>query len=119
MSAPPSSWRAVLGAADAAAALAFQAGERARGRIVHPGEARLFHALELTPPAAVKVVILGQDPYHGPGQAHGLAFSVSPGVLPPPSLRNIYKERISRSRRPRMAASRPGRDGASSCSTPR
>ncbi len=92
MSAPPESWRAVLGAADAAAALAFQAGERARGRIVHPGEARLFHALELTPPAAVKVVILGQDPYHGPGQAHGLAFSVSPGVSPPPSLRNIYKE---------------------------
>lgn len=92
MSAPPESWRVVLGGADAAAPLAFQAGERARGRVVHPGEDALFRALELTPPAAVKVVILGQDPYHGPGQAHGLAFSVSPGVPPPPSLRNIQKE---------------------------
>ena len=92
MIAPPESWRAVLGGADAGEALAFQAGERARGRIVYPEEGALFRALELTPPGAVKAVILGQDPYHGPGQAHGLAFSVRPGTPPPPSLRNIFKE---------------------------
>lgn len=51
-----------------------------------------LRALELTPPEAVKVVILGQDPYHGPGQAEGLAFSVAPGTAIPPSLRNIFKE---------------------------
>ncbi|MER2510308.1 MAG: uracil-DNA glycosylase [Amaricoccus sp.] len=92
MSAPPESWRAALDGAELGPALAFQAGERARGRLVHPEEAALFRALELTPPEAVKVVILGQDPYHGPGQAHGLSFSVREGVPPPPSLRNIYKE---------------------------
>ena len=53
---------------------------------------RPLQALELTPPQAVRVVILGQDPYHGRGQAHGLAFSVAPGVRVPPSLRNIFKE---------------------------
>ncbi len=53
---------------------------------------RPFHALELTPLDEVRVVIVGQDPYHGPGQAHGLAFSVPEGVRPPPSLRNIFKE---------------------------
>ena len=52
----------------------------------------MFTAFFLTPLPAVKVVILGQDPYHGPGQAHGLAFSVGRGVTPPPSLRNIFKE---------------------------
>ena len=52
----------------------------------------IYEALELTPYEEVKVVILGQDPYHGPHQAHGLAFSVQPGVRIPPSLRNIYKE---------------------------
>ncbi len=51
-----------------------------------------LRALALTPLSAVKVVILGQDPYHGPGQAEGLAFSVAPGIKPPPSLRNIFKE---------------------------
>jgi uracil-DNA glycosylase len=51
-----------------------------------------FRALELTPLDCVKVVIVGQDPYHGPGQAEGLAFSVAPGIRPPPSLRNIFKE---------------------------
>lgn len=51
-----------------------------------------FRALELTPLSSVKVVIVGQDPYHGPGQAEGLAFSVAPGIRPPPSLRNIFKE---------------------------
>ena len=60
------------------------------GAVVYP--ARVFRALELTPLDAVKVVILGQDPYHGPGQAQGLAFSVPSGVKLPPSLRNIYKE---------------------------
>jgi len=61
-------------------------------RTVYPPAHRVFRALELTPYANVKVVILGQDPYHGAGQAHGLSFSVLPGVKLPPSLRNIYKE---------------------------
>lgn len=59
---------------------------------VYPPEAEVFTALERTPYDRVKVMILGQDPYHGPGQAHGLAFSVRPGVRPPPSLVNIFKE---------------------------
>jgi uracil-DNA glycosylase len=59
---------------------------------VHPPEADVFSALELTAYEAVRVMILGQDPYHGPGQAHGLAFSVRPGVRPPPSLRNVFRE---------------------------
>lgn len=62
-----------------------------RGAVVYPPEP--LRALALTPPEAVKVVILGQDPYHGAGQAEGLAFSVAPGVRLPPSLRNIFKER--------------------------
>lgn len=60
------------------------------GAVVYPPQP--FHALELTALANVKVVILGQDPYHGAGQAHGLAFSVAPGTAMPPSLRNILKE---------------------------
>jgi uracil-DNA glycosylase len=59
---------------------------------VYPPKEDLFAAFALTPPEAVRVVILGQDPYHEPGQAHGLSFSVRPGVALPPSLRNIYKE---------------------------
>lgn len=59
---------------------------------VYPPAEQLFTALELTPPNAVRAVILGQDPYHQPGQAHGLAFSVAPGIRLPPSLRNIFKE---------------------------
>lgn len=59
---------------------------------VYPPEADVFNAFKLTPFEKVKVVILGQDPYHGDGQAHGLAFSVKKGVKPPPSLVNIYKE---------------------------
>lgn len=59
---------------------------------VYPPEADVFNALKLTPFKDVKVVILGQDPYHDEGQAHGLAFSVRAGVTPPPSLRNIFKE---------------------------
>ncbi|MBX3585057.1 MAG: uracil-DNA glycosylase [Ramlibacter sp.] len=62
----------------------------AAGATLYPPQP--FRALELTPLAGVKLVILGQDPYHGPGQAEGLAFSVPPGVRPPPSLRNIFKE---------------------------
>lgn len=63
--------------------------------VVFPPEERQFAALALTAPEQVKVVILGQDPYHGKGQAHGLAFSVPEGVKTPPSLRNIYLERES------------------------
>jgi uracil-DNA glycosylase len=59
---------------------------------IFPKGSEWFRALDLTPPDKVRVVILGQDPYHGPGQAHGLCFSVQPGVPPPPSLVNIFKE---------------------------
>jgi uracil-DNA glycosylase len=59
---------------------------------IHPGRDQIFNALHLTPYAGVRAVILGQDPYHGPGQAHGLSFSVQPGVPKPPSLLNIFKE---------------------------
>jgi uracil-DNA glycosylase len=69
----------------------FVAQERARAT-VYPAHDEVFAALHLTPYASVKAVILGQDPYHGPGQAHGLCFSVRPGVSAPPSLQNIYKE---------------------------
>jgi uracil-DNA glycosylase len=69
----------------------FVAAER-QTHTVYPPEGQVFTALELTPFAAVRVVILGQDPYHGPGQAHGLAFSVNHGIPIPPSLVNIYKE---------------------------
>ncbi len=62
-----------------------------------------LRALALTPLSAVKVVILGQDPYHGPGQAEGLAFSVAPGIKPPPSLRNIFKELQQEGMEPRPA----------------
>ena len=66
--------------------------EKAAGKTVFPAGADIFRAFEVTPFDRVKVVILGQDPYHNPGQAHGLAFSVQRGVPPPPSLVNIYKE---------------------------
>jgi len=66
--------------------------EERRTRVVYPPEAEVFTALELTPLPRVKVVLLGQDPYHGPGQAHGLAFSVRPPNRPPPSLVNMFKE---------------------------
>ncbi len=69
----------------------FVADERARHQ-VFPAPGDVFAALHLTPFAEVKVLILGQDPYHGPGQAHGLCFSVQRGVAPPPSLRNIFTE---------------------------
>ncbi|BBO26648.1 uracil-DNA glycosylase [Alteromonas sp. I4] len=66
--------------------------ERAAGKAIYPPASEVFNAFTLTPLDNVKVVILGQDPYHGPGQAHGLCFSVQPGVNTPPSLVNIYKE---------------------------
>jgi len=70
----------------------FLKSEYASGRTVYPRGAEYFAAMNLTPFDHTKVVILGQDPYHGPGQAHGLCFSVRPGVPPPPSLLNIYAE---------------------------
>ncbi|MBS0648406.1 MAG: uracil-DNA glycosylase [Verrucomicrobia bacterium] len=66
--------------------------EKKAGKTIYPPEPLVFNAFLQTPFEKVKVVILGQDPYHGPGQAHGLSFSVLPGVTPPPSLKNIYKE---------------------------
>jgi uracil-DNA glycosylase len=70
----------------------FLVAERERGKQIFPKGSEWFRALDLTPLEKVRIVILGQDPYHGPGQAHGLCFSVQPGVRPPPSLVNIYKE---------------------------
>lgn len=66
--------------------------EKAAHKVIYPHSSNWFHALEATPLEQVKVVIIGQDPYHQPGQAHGLCFSVRPGVRIPPSLVNIYKE---------------------------
>jgi uracil-DNA glycosylase len=71
---------------------AFIERERASGFPIYPAEDSVFAAFKKTPYEQVKVVILGQDPYHGPGQAHGLCFSVPKGIIPPPSLKNIYKE---------------------------
>lgn len=66
--------------------------EKAAGKVVYPPANEIFSAFALTEFAEVKVVILGQDPYHGINQAHGLSFSVKPGIAPPPSLVNMYKE---------------------------
>ncbi len=90
------SWKAPLlpefNSAYMAALKAFLVAEKAAGKQIYPKGSEWFRALDLTPLNKVRVVILGQDPYHGPGQAHGLCFSVKPGVRPPPSLLNIYKE---------------------------
>lgn len=72
--------------------LNFVRQEREAGKVIYPPAADVFNAFKYTEFADVKVVILGQDPYHGPNQAHGLCFSVLPGVAVPPSLVNIYKE---------------------------
>jgi uracil-DNA glycosylase len=92
----PPDWRAalapVLESAETRKLLAYLVAEEAAGKRVYPPQASRFRALALTPLDAVKVVILGQDPYHGAGQAHGLAFSVPDGIKVPPSLRNIHKE---------------------------
>ncbi|WP_337843245.1 uracil-DNA glycosylase [Rheinheimera sp.] len=66
--------------------------QRAAGQVIYPPESMVFNAFKYTPFDQLKVVIIGQDPYHGPNQAHGLSFSVPQGVAIPPSLRNIYKE---------------------------
>ncbi len=92
----PASWREAL-EADLSASYferlsAFVDAER-RAHEVFPPEDDVFRAFELTPREAVRAVILGQDPYHGPGQAEGLAFSVAPGVPMPPSLANVLRER--------------------------
>lgn len=90
------SWKARVGdwfeRDDMRALSAFLRERWAAGARIHPPLPQVFAAFEATPFDAVKVVILGQDPYHGPGQAHGLCFSVLPGVPVPPSLQNMYKE---------------------------
>ena len=90
------SWKAPLGEEFAKpymhALKQFLLAEKAAGKTIYPAGSQYFRALDLTPLEKVRVVILGQDPYHGPGQAHGLCFSVRPGTRPPPSLVNIYKE---------------------------
>ena len=92
----PPSWRAaldpVLDSAEARRLGGFLRAEAEAGKAIYPPEGSRLRALALTPLDAVKVVILGQDPYHGPGQAMGLSFSVPAGVRHPPSLRNIFKE---------------------------
>ena len=92
----PASWAKALAPAlaspDARALDRWLGKQDDAGRTVYPPREERFAALTLTPLDEVKVVILGQDPYHGPGQAHGLAFSVPDGMRLPPSLRNIYKE---------------------------
>ncbi len=91
----PESWRAALADEFARPYYAklqeFVAAERAKHPI-YPPEADVFNAFELAPFEQVKVLLLGQDPYHGTGQAHGLCFSVRPGVKPPPSLANMFRE---------------------------
>ena len=90
------SWKAVLGdyfdRPDMQALACFLRAEKAAGKRIYPPGGEIFAALDATPLPAVKAVILGQDPYHGPGQAHGLCFSVRPGVAVPPSLANIFTE---------------------------
>lgn len=90
------SWKRVLApefdSAYMRALRAFLLSEKEQGKHIFPKGVDYFRALDLTPIDQVKVVILGQDPYHGAGQAHGLCFSVQPGVRIPPSLVNIYKE---------------------------
>ena len=90
------SWKAVLEPVFATPQMqqlkAFLQAEKAAGKRIHPRGGLIFNAMNSTPFDQVKVVILGQDPYHGPGQAHGLSFSVPQGIAPPPSLVNIFKE---------------------------
>ena len=92
----PESWRPVLApvleSAEARRLGGWLSGEERAGKIIYPPRGQRLRALELTPLDSVRAVILGQDPYHGPGQAHGLAFSVPAGVRPPPSLANIFRE---------------------------
>ena len=71
---------------------AFLLTEKQQHKVIYPVSSNIFNAFNSTPLDQVKVVILGQDPYHGPNQAHGLCFSVQPGIQPPPSLQNMFKE---------------------------
>lgn len=91
-----SSWKDALAAEFDAGYMkrlrAFLLQENRTGRAIYPKSRQIFAALDATPLTAVKVVIIGQDPYHGPGQAHGLCFSVPASVPPPPSLLNIFQE---------------------------
>lgn len=93
------SWKEALGDAFETpyfkAIKAFLKQERAQGHLIYPPGPQIFYAFNSTPFDTVKVVILGQDPYHGHGQAHGLSFSVPDGIKPPPSLNNIFKEILS------------------------
>jgi uracil-DNA glycosylase len=90
------SWKARVGdwfaRDDMRALAAFLRARKAAGARIYPPGPQIFAAFDATPFEQVKVVVLGQDPYHGPGQAHGLCFSVQPGVSVPPSLENIFKE---------------------------
>jgi uracil-DNA glycosylase len=92
----PDSWKQVIGSEFAKPYMQslgeFLHQEKHRQRVIYPAGKEIFNAFELTDFERVKVVILGQDPYHGPNQAHGLCFSVKPGVPTPPSLLNIFKE---------------------------
>ncbi|MDP9040548.1 MAG: uracil-DNA glycosylase, partial [Bacteroidota bacterium] len=69
--------------------------EKNIGKTIYPPGSQIFNAFEISPFEKTKLVLLGQDPYHGPGQAHGLSFSVPDGVRPPPSLQNIFKELLT------------------------
>ena len=95
----PATWRAVLApvlaSASAQALTRFLHAEEAAGKAIYPPRAARLAALEQTPLDQVKVVVLGQDPYHGTGQAHGLSFSVPDGVKVPPSLSNVFKEQAA------------------------
>ena len=99
--APPAKWQPFLPSwcvdgGDGPSVLLARIREAERKGSLCPPMAEMWHALECTPPEEVKVVLLGQDPYHGMRQAHGLAFSVADPLLPwPPSLRNVFKERAS------------------------
>ena len=91
-----SSWRKAMGGELEQPYMAqlgeFLLVQKAAGKVIYPPSSEWFAAFDTTPFDKVRVVILGQDPYHGPGQAHGLCFSVLPGIKVPPSLANIYKE---------------------------
>lgn len=93
------SWKTILGSelneSYMTSLAAFVEKERSLNVPIYPPKDQVFSAFNKTPYDKVKVVIMGQDPYHGPGQAHGLSFSVPTGIKPPPSLKNIYKELAS------------------------
>lgn len=112
------SWKAVLGAEFEQPYMhdlrRFLAAEKQRRRTIYPPGPEIFAALDTTPLPDVRVVIIGQDPYHGPNQAHGLCFSVRPGIPRPPSLENILKEVRQDMSDPAVPGGRPdGRFGDS------